>query len=210
MKVSLELLQDSAFDINNFLVEQFAIRFGRGLSSYFTTGTGSANSQPNGLLTAATAGPTATGSSANTGGSETGANSIGTADIVELEHSVDRDYRQGAVYMMHDSTLKALKKLVDKYGHPLLWESARDGAPEKINGYPVVVNNNMPTIATGAKTVLFGNPQKYAIRRVKEIGVLRLSERFADFGQVGFLAFARYDANLLDAGTHPFKYLVQA
>jgi HK97 family phage major capsid protein len=210
VKVSLELAQDSAFDVDRYLIEQFATRFGRGLSGYFTNGAGSGSSEPNGVLTAATAGPTAVGSAANTGGSETGANSIGSADIVELEHAVDPSYRQGALYMMHDSTLKFLKKLVDKYGHPLLWESAKDGMPQKINGYEVVVNNDMPEIGTGNKTVLFGNFQKYAIRRVKEIGVLRLSERFADYGQIGFIGFARYDGNLLDAGTHPVKYLVQA
>ena len=71
VKVSLELLQDSAFDIEAFLKEQFAIWLGRGLNTVFTTGTGSG--QPYGVLTQATAGPTAVGSSGNTGGSETGA-----------------------------------------------------------------------------------------------------------------------------------------
>ena len=45
--------------------------------------------------------------------------------------------------------------------------------------------------------------KKFCVRRVKEMSILRLSERFADFGQVAFLAFGRYDSNLLDAGTHP-------
>jgi HK97 family phage major capsid protein len=55
--------------------------------------------------------------------------------------------------------------------------------------------------------VAFGSLDKYLIRRVKEMSVLRLVERFADYGQVAFLGFARYDGNLLDAGTHPVKYL---
>jgi hypothetical protein len=60
-----------------------------------------------------------------------------------------------------------------------------------------------------AKTVLFGDTKKYLIRRVRDLRVLQLVERFADYGQVAFIGFARYDGNLLDAGTHPVKYLVQ-
>ena len=59
------------------------------------------------------------------------------------------------------------------------------------------------------KSMLFGALKKYQIRRVAEMRILRLTERFADFGQVGFLGLARYDGNLLDAGTHPVKYLIQ-
>jgi HK97 family phage major capsid protein len=47
----------------------------------------------------------------------------------------------------------------------------------------------------------------YTIRRVRDMSVLRLEERFADYGQIAFIGFARYDGNLLDAGTHPVKYL---
>ena len=83
-------------------------------------------------------------------------------------------------------------------------------APDTILGYPYAINNDMATIATTNKTVLFGAIDKYLIRQVKELSILRLNERFADKGQVAFIGFARYDGNLLDAGTHPVKYLVQA
>lgn len=207
VKVSLELLQDADFDLENFLKEKFSERFGRGLNSFFTNGTGT--SQPTGFMTAATAGPTAVGSSGNTGGSETGATSIGTDDLVALEHSIDPWYRPGAIYQLNDDTLKKLKQIKDKFGRPI-YESPQNGQPALLNGYPFRINNDLPTVAANAKTVAFGNFQKYLIRRVKEMSVLRLVERYADYGQVGFIAFARYDANLLDAGTHPIKYLVQA
>jgi HK97 family phage major capsid protein len=207
VKVSVELLQDSAFDIEKFLKEQFAERLGRVLNVHFTTGTGVA--QPTGIIPAATAGPTAIGSSGNDGGSGTAANSIGSDDLVALEHSVDRLYRKGAAWMMHDSTLKFVKQLKDKYGRPLWLPSLSTNSPETILGYPYFVNNDMDTISTAKKTVLFGQLKKYLIRQVREMSVLRLVERFADYGQVAFLGFARYDGNLLDAGTHPVKYLVQ-
>ena len=208
VKVSLELLQDSAFDLESYCKEKFAIRIGRILNTHTTTGTGT--NQPKGIITAATAGPTATGAASNDGGAETGGTSIGSDDLIELEHSVDKAYRRGAAYMAHDSTIKSLKKLKDKYGRPLWLPGLAVQAPDTINGYEYFTNNDMATIAVNAKTVLFGQLKKYVIREVKELAMLRLNERFADFGQVAFIGFARYDGNLLDAGTHPVKYLVQA
>src|SRR5579885_1897001 len=208
VKVSIELLQDSAFDLESFCKNLFAMRFGRGLNTAFTTGTGT--NQPKGILAAATAGPTATGAAANDGGSETGGTSIGTDDLVALEHSVDKAYRRDAGFMANDQTIKMIKQLKDKYGRPIWLPGIAVQAPDTILGYQYFTNNDLPTVAVNAKTVLFGQLKKYLIRQVKEMAVLRLNERYADYGQVAFVAFARYDGNLLDAGTHPVKYLVQA
>ena len=84
------------------------------------------------------------------------------------------------------------------------------GEPDRLNNYPYWINNDMPTIALNAKTVLFGEMKKYLMRRVKELGVITLQESFADYGQVAYIGFARYDGNLLDAGTHPVCFLQQA
>ena len=115
--------------------------------------------------------------------------------------------------MFHDQTIAAVKKIKDKYGRPLWQPGLANNAPDTINGYPYVANNDMDALQTGAtspvvvkKTAIFGQLPKYLIRRVKGLSILRLEERFAEFGQVAFLGFARYDGNLLDAGTHPVVY----
>jgi HK97 family phage major capsid protein len=208
VKVSLELLQDSAFDMEAYLKQKFAIRLGRILNTKFTVGVGT--TEPTGVITAATAGPIAVGSAGNTGGAETGGTSIGYIDLVNLEHSVDPLYRRGAKFMCNDDTLRKIKELLDKYGRPLWVPGVSSNAPDTILGYQYSINNDMATVALNAKTVAFGPFDRYLIRRVKELVVLRLVERFADYGQVAFIGFARYDGNLLDAGTHPIKYLVQA
>lgn len=228
VKASLELLQDSAFDIPSYLRKKFAVRLGRILNTKFTVGNGnSANPvEPTGLVTAVVAacaaaalasagvvygqGLLAAGSGGNTGGAETGGTSIGSQDLTDLEHTVDPSYRPGASYMFHDQTLRSIKRLLDKYGHPLWKQSMAAGEPDRLNAYPYWINNDMATIAVNAKTVLFGDMKKYLIRRVKELGVITLQERFADYGQVAYLGFARYDGNLLDAGTHPVCFLQQA
>lgn len=210
VKVSMELLQDSAFDIEGFLIRKFAERTGRILNTKFTTGAGT--TEPFGIVTQSTSGGTAVGANSNDGSSA--ANTIGSDDLTTLEHAVDILYRRNAHYMMHDSVLAAIKKVKDKYGRPLWMPGISVGAPDTINGYPYAPNNDMDQLQTAAtsptvtrKTLLFGSMEKYVIRRVKNMTVLRLEERFADYGQVAFIGFSRYDGALIDAGTHPVKYL---
>ena len=210
---SMELLQDSTFDLEPWFAKKFGERFGRAYENYLTNGSGS--SQPTGLLTAiAASGATsiiATGSSANDGTSATGANSIGYADLVNLEHSVDPSYRRGAKYMFHDTTLSLIKKILDKYGRPLWVAGIGVGEPDTINGYPYVINQSMPQVGSvsEAVTMVFGDLTKFIVRKVKPMTMIRLDEKYAEQGQVAFLAFSRIDSNLLDAGTHPINTLTQ-
>jgi HK97 family phage major capsid protein len=211
IKISIELLQDSAFDLEAFTKKKFAQRLGRILNTYFTTGTGTA--QPKGIITGATIG-VGTGSGINTIGDDNQTTpdpttQVGYIDLTNLEHSVDPLYRPGAAFMFNDNVLRFVKTLKDKFGRPLWVPGLTSHAPDSLLGYPYWINNDMDVLATGKKTVLFGQVSKYLIRQVRELGILRLSERFADYGQVAFIGFARYDGNLLDAGTHPVKYLQQ-
>jgi HK97 family phage major capsid protein len=136
--------------------------------------------------------------------------SITYDDLVELEHSVDPAYRKNARFMMSDTALKTVKKLKDGIGRPLWMAGLAVKEPDTINSYPYVINQDVAVPAASAKTVLFGDFTNYFIRRVAGVQVLRLTERYADYNQVGFLAFQRWDGQLVDAGTHPIKYLQQS
>ncbi len=214
VRVSIELLQDSAFDLESYLTDKFATRTGRILNTKFTIGTGS--SQPTGIMVAATVGVGGSSGTAVIGdlnaASTDPTSQVGYEDLVNLEHSVDPLYRKGAMYMFHDTTLRAIKILKDKYGRPLWVPGIASNAPDTVLGYRYSINNDMDQLGPGSpavtkNTVAYGLLKKYLIRRVKQMTVMRLVERFADYGQVGFIAFSRYDGNLLDAGTHPVKYL---
>jgi len=216
VKASLELLQDSFFDLESFLADAFGVRYGRGLEGYLTNGTGN-GTQPTGILTAIEAsGATpiiATGSSETSGGSETGVNSIGYSDLVNLEHSVDPSYRQNAKYMFHDLTLSRLKRILDKFGRPI-WLPGMAGISsnaqqDTLNGYSYVINQSMQTIGASNTTVVFGDLSKYKVRKVSGFSVQRLSELYAANGQVGFISNMRIDGNLVDAGSHPCNLLMQ-
>lgn len=215
VQLSLELLQDAAFDIDRFLIERFAIRLARKWEDDFVSGNGV--NMPRGLLLDAPLGATAIGAGANASHDSgfDGTNSIGTSDLLNLIFSVDPFYRKNGTFVMHDSTHGTLSQLLDRFGRPLFMPNPQTGKLESIFGYPIKRNNYMPTIdatspATTPATVLFGDFDKYVVRRVKDLAVLRLVERYAELGLVGFIAFARMDARLVDAGTHPIKYLQMA
>ncbi len=202
--VSVEFLQDSSIDFNSFIGKALGERIGRIQNDHFTTGTGSA--QPNGIVTAATS------SSVTLAGTAT----VTYDDIVNLIHSVDPAYRNNARFMFHDGGLKMLRKTKvlqysgDTVGTPLWQPSMVMGQPDLLMGYPYTINQSMTTPATSVKSILFGDLSKYIIRDSRDVTLIRLDERYADYHQVGFLAFARSDGDLLDAGTHPVKYATQA
>jgi HK97 family phage major capsid protein len=211
IKASVELMQDSAFDLEQWLADAFGVRYGRGLESYLTTGTGSA--QPTGLLTAiAASGATpiiAAGSSESTGGAQTGANSVGYSDLVNLEHSVDPSYRRNARYMFHDLTLASVKKIIDKYGRPLWAPGIAVDEPDTLNGYQYTINQSMPQISASNVTVAFGDMSKFLVRKVSGFAVQRLSELYAINGQVGFISNMRVDSNLVVANGLALNVLQQ-
>ncbi len=200
---SMEFLQDSSINVSAFLGDALGTRIARIQNDHFTTGSGS---QPNGIVNAAT-------SSAVT---FSGAATVTYDNMVDLLHSVDPAYRNNGKWMFHDGALKMIKKVKvlqysgDATGVPLWAPSLTNGQPDTILGYPYVINQSMTTPAGSVKSILFGDFSKYIIRDVREVELRRLDELYAVLGQTAFLAFARADGDLLDAGTHPVKYGTQA
>jgi HK97 family phage major capsid protein len=199
--VSVELLQDSAVPLGQIIGQLLGERIGRITNLHFTVGSGVG--QPLGIVPAATVGFT-------TPATDSQVTTWKYTSMVELEHSVDPSYRRNASWMMADSSLKKSKMIVDTTGRPLWAASISTGAPDTLLGYPVIINQDMAAMGANAKSVLFGDLSKYLIRDVLGITLLRLEERYADFHQVAFLAFARMDGDLLNAGTNPVKVLVNA
>lgn len=219
--ISVQLLQDSAFDLESYLAEAFAIRLARVTNLAYTSGSGSG--QPNGILTAieADSSPlvvTAVGSNSNDGGgSVDGSNSIGSDDLANLIAELDPMYRVNAKYMMHWSTIDYLRKLKDKYGRPLWEVSIAQGVPDKIYGYPYDWNADMQQWTQGAAesgamaskyTVLFGDFAKYIVREIGGITMVRFNELYMPNHQVGFQAFLRTDGQRIQQAA--FALLQQA
>lgn len=191
-----ELLQDSFIDIEAYINDLLAMRLARIQSAHMTTGTGTG--QPRGLLTASTLGKTgATGQ----------ATSVTYDSLVDLEHSLDPAYRSrpGVGYMMHDKSVAVIRKIKDTNDRPIFVPGydvgSPGGAPDTLLGRPIIVNQDMPVMAAGAKSILFGDFKKYVRRVVMDLTLFRMTDSaFTLNGQVGFVAFNRVGGNLIDAG----------
>ncbi len=196
--VPVELAQDSAFDLDGHINEMLATRLGRITNLHFTTGDGTA--KPNGLVTAATDSTVDFDLSSG----------FSYANWLATEHSIDPAYRVSPTcgWMMHDTTLKGAKSLLDSNGRPIFRGATEAvGQLDTILGYPVTINQDMADDSTNTnKHLLFGEFKKYIIRMVRPMIMLRLEERYADAHQIGYLAFERVDGDLVDAGTAPVKY----
>lgn len=198
VRVSFQLMQDmSTFD--SWLITRLGERIGRILNAHYTTGTGTA--QPNGIVTGGTVGVTGTGSFTTTGVLGTG----GGDNLIDLVESLDPAYGASTnlKFMGHQNVRKAARKLKDSQNR-YMWEiSLQNGVPDSLLGYPFVLNNDMATPAASSKSLLFGDIRAaYLARIVKELTTLRLSERYADYLQVGFLAFKRADGEVQNANAY--------
>ena len=194
--ISMQLIQDSNYDITNYIIGLMAIRDARALNYYATVGTGSA--QHNGAVTASTLGEAAA------------AEAITRDDLVNLLHSVDPTYRKNGHFMFNDTTLLAIKKLDigTNDGRPLWQPGMAFGEPDRLEGKPYVINQDMADIGASEKSVLFGDFKTFTIRMVKGYSIFRFQEKYMNTMQIALMGWSRSDSELMDAGTHPIKHIL--
>lgn len=186
IKISEELLNDSAFDMEGYITREFARRIGTKEEEAFFKGDGTG--KPLGLL-------------ADTGGADIGVTTTGASitadDVIDLYYSLRVPYRKKAKWIMNDSTVSALRKLKDQNGQYLWQPSLVAGTPNTILGCEVISSPFMPSIAAGAKAIAFGDYSYYWIADRQGRTFKRLNELFATTGQVGFLGAQRVDGKLI-------------
>ena len=187
IKVSEELLNDSAFDLEAYFRTEFARRIGNKEEEAFLTGDGSG--KPMGIFNA-------------TGGGQLGvtaasATAITADELIDLFYSLNSAYRKNAVWLLNDSTMKNIRKLKDSNGQYLWQPSLTAGTPDTILNRPVYTSSYVPAIAAGAKTIAFGDFSYYWIADRQGRSFKRLNELFATTGQVGFMATQRVDGKLI-------------
>lgn len=184
LKISEELLNDSAFDIESYLSGEFGRRIGAAEEEAFLTGDGT--NKPTGIFTTAEEGLKA------------GAATTVTADeLIDLHYSLRSPYRKNAVWVMNDSTVKVIRKLKDGNGQYLWQPALTAGTPDTILNRPVYTSQFVPELKGGAKGIAFGDLSFYWIADRQSRAFKRLNELFATTGQVAFLASQRVDGKLI-------------
>ena len=187
LQISFELLQDSAFNVEQFIARKLGERLGRGANGKLTTGTGA--NEPQGIVGASGRGKLAASALA-----------IAADELIDLQHSVNQAYRRSPQcrWQFADSTLAVIRKLKDGNGN-FLWQmgDVRANAPDVLLGKPYSVNDDVAAIAAGARPVLFGDHSRYTVRKVGSPLIGTVRERF--WPKVGMAGVIRYDGKLIDA-----------
>jgi HK97 family phage major capsid protein len=187
IKVSEELLNDSVFNLESYITQEFARRVGNKEEEAFFTGDGTG--KPTGILAAS--------NGAQIGVTSAGATAITLDEILDLFYSLKAPYRNRATFVMNDATVKAIRKLKDTTGQYLWQPSIQAGTPDTILNRPLYTSAYVPVIAAGAKTVVFGDFSYYWVADRQGRVFKRLNELFAATGQVGFIATQRVDGKLI-------------
>lgn len=196
VQISMELLQDSAINVESFIGELLGERLARRVNSELTVGDGAGD--PLGIVAASAAGKTSASATAFT-----------VDEVIDLLHSVDPAYRASPKtrFMFNDTTLAQLRKLKQGDG-AYIWSMGdiREGEPGRLLGQNYSVNQAMVDAATGTKPIVFGDFSKYLVRKVGSpvIGVRR--EYY--WPNIGLAGIVRLDGDLLQ--TSAVKHLVMA
>lgn len=187
IRVSNELLNDSAFDIASYIADRFGKTMGRTEEKAFIVGTG--DKQPTGLLN-----DTVGAQLGATSASET---SITFDEIFKLYYSLKSPYRSKSVFLCNEELLLQLMMLKDGQSN-YIWRPGLDiGKPDTILGRPIYTSGYMPRVAAGQKVMLFGDMSYYWIADRASRTFRRLNELYAITDQVGFMTTQRVDGKLI-------------
>jgi len=187
IKVSEELLNDSVFPLERYISREFARRIGNKEEESFFIGDGSG--KPTGIF--------ADIGGAQLGVTTAGATAITLDEMLDLFYSLKAPYRNKAVFVMNDATVKAIRKLKDSQGQYLWQPSIQAGTPDTILNRPLHTSAYVPALEAGAKTVAFGDFSYYWVADRQGRVFKRLNELYAVTGQVGFVATQRVDGKLI-------------
>ncbi len=180
IKVTEELLYDSAFNLENYIITEFGKALANAEEDAFLNGDGTG--KPAGLFNGTKGGQTVANLTA----------ALKSDDLLDLVYGLKRPYRKGASFILNDLTLAQIRKLKDNNGQYLWQPSYQAGEPDKILGYTVNTSAFAPTDA-----IAFGDYKYYNIGDRGTRSFKQLNELFAGNCMIGFVAKERVDGLLV-------------
>ena len=178
VKVSNNLLNDSAFSVSDFISQTFGSRYYRGLAQMIQQGSGTGHIAAIGANVPV--------------GATTAADYVTLNSLISLFTALDPSYLDRSSWVMSPATKAALISLTDNYGRPIL-QADISGTPfNAIYGRPIVSSTYAPSIAVGNTPIIFGDLSSYTLRTVSDfLQIVRLSERYAETNETGFIGRCR-------------------
>ncbi|WP_323764897.1 phage major capsid protein [Marinovum sp.] len=195
-KASQRLLDDAAFDIESWLAGRIAEKFARAEAAAFVTGDGI--DKPTGFLTHPVV-DNEIWDWGNIGYVPTGSDgALGNGDaIIDLVYALGAEYRANGTFVMNSKTAGEVRKLKDGDGRFLWSDGLAAGEPARLLGYPVLIAEDMPDIASGADAIAFGDfAAGYTVAERPDLRVLR--DPFSAKPNVLFYATKRVGGDVSD------------
>lgn len=199
--ISVQLIEDAAIPVLEVISELLGVRIARKQNTDFTSAT---NTTPpwNGLVPSISN----TFTTASTG-------KLTYQDYVGAVYALDKAYRSLPSYglMLSDDAVRNAWSLVDNNGRPLMSMDADTIEPrDRLLGYPVIVNNDLGTVAAGNTVGVFGAFEKSVVRDVGDINLRILNEYFlAQYLAIGVIAWMRSSYAVVNPGAF-YKVVVHA
>ena len=185
--VSISLVNSADVDLVGFIVDEMAERIVTFLEGELLTGSGHTNNHCEGA--------TATTNSMNAGSTS----AISADNLIDLQAKVKQADQERACWTMHPSTWSVVKKLKDGNGKYLVQDDFTGDFPYRLLGKPVYLSENMPTIASAAKAVLYGDYSGLAVNFRENINVQVLREKYITQHALGVVGFVEVDSAVIDA-----------
>ena len=185
IRISVELLQDAAFPLEEYIANEFARAFGAAEEEAFCVGNGTG--RPTGIFTA-NGGAVGVTAAAN--------NAITADELINLVYALKAPYRRNAKFLMNDATISAIRKLKDGDGNYLLNKDATAKWSYSLFGHDVYVSQSMPDMAAGKRAVLYLDPAGLAVKVAENPSVQVLREKFADEHAVGVICWMEVDSKV--------------
>ncbi len=187
IKISNELLNDSAFDLATYIARRFGVRMGNAEERAFITGDGVG--KPLGLL-------------AETGGAKVGVtaaqkDAVTFDEVFKLYYALKAPYRKKAQFLCNEALVLQLMTIKDNNGNYIWKPGLEIGKPDTLLNRPLKTSAFMPEIKGGSKVMAFGDYSYYWVADRQNRTFRRLNELYARTDQVGFLTTQRVDGKLI-------------
>ncbi len=173
IKMTQNLLEDSVFDVEGHISEEFAESLGLEEDEVVIGGNGS--DEPEGILSNAEILNNYVTTTSTSG-------SVDADDIIDMLYEVEQKYARNGSLLVRRKMVRTLRKLKDGEGQ-YLWEpSLQEGEPATFDGVPIVqpsVSNLDNAVSTDNYIAIFGDFSYYWIVDRIDMTMQRFNEKYA-------------------------------
>ena len=182
-KVSRSLINNVDFDIVGFVVKEMGVAIARFVEHELINGT-------SGKITGL--------SNSTNVKTAAAANAITANELIELQAQVPDVYQANACWIMAPATRTAIRELKDNMQRYLLQDDISLPFGKSLLGKPVYISDNMPALATGNMSVVYGDLSGLAVKFSEDINIQVLREKYADEHAVGVIGWLELDSKIAD------------